>query len=87
MSVTDSTVEQTRDRVLARMQAATPPVQQKELAEAMQAVEGKVRSAIYLNRVLNGHEDAKPHTPDYLSRVEATLDHMEATDPSRFATG
>ena len=87
MSTTELDLQPVRDRIVARMEHASPPVTQTELAKAMQAIEGKVRSRIYLNRVLNGHEDAKDHTPDYLARVEATLDHMKAHDPTRFANG
>ena len=87
MSTTELDLQPVRSAIVARMEAADPAVTQTELAKAMQAIEGKVRSRIYLNRVLNGHEDAKDHTPDYLARVEATLDHMETTDPARFATG
>ncbi|MEL6614170.1 MAG: hypothetical protein AAFQ43_00455 [Bacteroidota bacterium] len=66
-------IPELRDELQTLMREATPPIYQRELAAALQEVDGKARSRTYLGFVLQGREDSAPHVRDYLARCQQAL--------------
>lgn len=70
---TSAPIQDLREEIREQLDSAEPPISYRELARALQIIDGRVRSRTYLGHVLQGREDGAPHVRGYLGRCQQAL--------------